>query len=128
MLTYPCYVGIAITRRTPSTMTDSALEREMYFQIKAAGLPEPMLQFRPLPERRWRCDFTWAADHWLILELEGATWAQGRHTRGAGFEADCVKYNSLTLAGWRVLRATADMVRDGRALALVERALNEADA
>jgi very-short-patch-repair endonuclease len=105
-------------------VTDSVLEQEMYFQIQAAGLPEPLLQFRPVPVRRWRCDFAWVnPEARLILELEGATWAQGRHTRGAGFEADCIKYDELVLAGWRIIRVTSGMVHDGRALTLLERAL-----
>jgi very-short-patch-repair endonuclease len=102
---------------------DSALERDMYFQIQAAGLPEPMLQFLPIEGRRWRCDFAWI-DSKLILEIEGGLYqAVSGHRSASGVIRDIVKYNALTLANWRVLRATADMVRDGRALAMVEEAL-----
>jgi hypothetical protein len=43
--------------------------------------------------------------------------------RGSGSEGDCEKINAATLMGWRVLRVTGAMVRDGRALEYVERAL-----
>ena len=56
-------------------------------------------------------------------EIEGGVYIGGRHVRGPGFEADCIKYAEAMLAGWRVLRVTGPMVYDGRALALVERAL-----
>jgi hypothetical protein len=50
---------------------------------------------------------------------------RGRHVRGRGYEADCEKYSEAALRGWRVLRVTNGMVRDERALALLERALRE---
>ena len=40
----------------------------------------------------------------------------GRHTRGSGFEADCVKYAEAMLLGYRVLRVTPAMIADGRAV------------
>lgn len=61
--------------------------------------------------RRWRFDFAWVRQR-VAVEIEGGAWTQGRHTRGVGFGADCAKYNAATLAGWRVLRFTGDMLRD----------------
>jgi hypothetical protein len=89
--------------------------------IVSAGLPAPVLEFRFAPPRRWRFDFAWPARK-LALEVEGGVWVQGRHTRGRGFEADCTKYNSAGLLGWIVLRVTPAMLKDGRALALLEEA------
>ena len=51
------------------------------------------------------------------VEIEGGTWSGGRHTRGAGYEADCIKYNIATLKGWRVLRFTSGMLGDPDAVA-----------
>jgi very-short-patch-repair endonuclease len=90
--------------------------------IQAAGLPAPIRELRFAPPRRWRFDYAWPARQ-LALEIEGGTWTGGRHVRGKGYEADCEKYNAAALLGWTVLRVTTAMMRDGRALALLERAL-----
>lgn len=100
----------------------SALEDMLILQIHGAGLPEPERELRFAPPRRWRFDLAWP-DRRLACEAEGGVYSGGRHTRGSGFEADCEKYNAATLAGWRVIRVTGKMIDDGRALALVERAL-----
>ena len=65
----------------------------------------PELEFKFHPERRWRFDFAWP-EHKLALEVEGAVWAGGRHTRGSGFVKDMEKYNKAVLLGWRILRTT----------------------
>ncbi|MFD2112037.1 DUF559 domain-containing protein [Thiorhodococcus fuscus] len=104
----------------------SALEETLAWQIRAARLPAPEREFRAVPTRRWRIDFAWPAQR-VALEVEGGIWMQGRHTRPKGFEGDCEKYNEIALQGWRVLRVTGDMVRDGRALRLAERALERCD-
>ncbi len=102
--------------------TDSELEESMALQMRAVGLPEPVREYRFHPPRQWRFDFCWP-DRMLALEVEGATWTKGRHTRGGGFAADCIKYNTAALDGWRVLRVTGEMVESGEALGLVERAV-----
>ena len=70
---------------------------------RAAGLPEPVCEFRFHPTRRWRFDYAWP-DRLLAVEVEGGAWTGGRHTTGAGFVSDMEKYNAATLAGWRILR------------------------
>ena len=94
----------------------------MAFQIRAAKLPEPAREVKFHPTRRWRFDFAWP-DRFIALETEGGTWAGGRHTRGSGFEGDCHKYNAAAILGWRVLRVTATMVKDGTALEQIEQML-----
>jgi very-short-patch-repair endonuclease len=84
-------------------------------------LPTPELEYPFARPRRWRFDLAWPA-HRLAAEVEGGTWVAGRHSRGAGYEADLEKYNEATLLGWRVLRVTTHMVIDGRAIELLERA------
>lgn len=99
----------------------SALEEQMLFQMRAVKIPEPQREFVFAPPRRWRFDFCWP-ERMLAAEVEGGTWAAGRHTRGAGFEGDCEKYSEATIRGWAVLRLTGGMVKDGRAINLIERA------
>ena len=72
--------------------------------------------------RKWRFDFAWP-DIKVALEVEGGTWAGGRHTRGKGYEGDCEKYSEAAILGWCVVRATTNMCQDGRAFDLVERAI-----
>ena len=91
-------------------------------QCRLAGLPVPVTEVRFAPPRRFRFDFAWP-DHQLAAEVDGAIWTGGRHTRGAGVERDCEKYNLALLHGWRVARFSVAMVRDGRALATLSQLL-----
>jgi len=104
----------------------SDAEETLAFQLRAVGIRFER-EVRFAPPRRWRADFAIAQSdderRTLLIEVDGGSWIGGRHTTGAGFEADCEKLNAATLAGYRVLRATPAMVNDGRALALIEKAL-----
>ena len=97
-------------------------ELALAWQLHAAKLGGFALEHRFAPPRRWRFDFAWP-DRKVAVEVEGGTFIAGRHSNGAGFEADCVKYAEAALMGWLVLRVTPHMIEDGRALALIERAL-----
>lgn len=120
-------------------MSKSELEETLLFQIRTLGLPEPEREYRfaarhvglgPGVRRRlreaglkdWRFDFAWQG-RMLVAAVEGGTWVGGRHTRGTGFEGDCEKHNEAILLGWAVLRFTANMVIDGRAVETIGRAL-----
>ena len=106
-------------------MKSSHLETLLESQLALAGVEKPEREWKFHATRRWRFDFAWP-EHFLAVEVEGATWSGGRHTRGSGFAKDAEKYNAAALAGWRVLRFTADMIRKGDALAEIERALGVA--
>lgn len=95
----------------------------LLLQLRALQLPPPQPEFRFHETRRWRFDFAWPAQR-LALEIEGGVYVAGRHSRGAGMEGDMEKYAEALVAGWRVLRVTPRMVRDGRAAAWVGRALD----
>jgi very-short-patch-repair endonuclease len=102
-------------------MTSDA-EIELLRILAMIGVRTPRTEYRFHETRRWRFDLAWPAER-VAVEIEGGRWVGGRHTRGAGFEADMEKYNEAALLGWTVIRVTPGMVRDGRALAYVERAL-----
>ena len=95
----------------------SAGERALAAQLHAAGVPFVQEQVL-IPGRKFRFDFL-LSDTDLIVEVEGGTWAGGRHTTGAGFAKDCEKYNLALEHGYRVLRYTTNMVTDGRAMAQI---------
>lgn len=76
---------------------------------QSSYMPEKEFQFAKEIGRKWRFDRAWP-EHKVAVELEGGVYTQGRHTRGAGFETDCEKYNTATAMGWRVFRLTAGML------------------
>jgi very-short-patch-repair endonuclease len=100
----------------------SALEDRLVAQIRAAGLPTPQREQCLIPGRRFRCDLIWAGPR-LVVEVDGGTYIQGRHSRGSGQAQDAEKHNLLTLLGWRVLRVTTTHVRSGDACCWIAQAL-----
>lgn len=74
------------------------------------------------PKRRWKFDYCWP-DKMIAFELEGGNWTQGRHTRGKGFEGDCEKYSEAAILGWKVIRATPNMMRTGLGYKLLDKAM-----
>lgn len=95
----------------------------MLLHIRADQLPEPTPEFTFARPRKWRFDLAWP-DEKLALEIEGATWANGRHVRGAGYEADCLKYSTAAILGWRVIRVTPKMIDSGLAIDLLKQAFD----
>lgn len=61
------------------------------------------LEYRFCPGRMWRFDYA-NPDRMLAIEIEGAIFGRGRHSRGAGMTGDMEKYNSAELRGWTLLR------------------------
>ena len=92
-------------------MTQSDIERAFltWWRRFASPAPDPVAECRFHPVRRWRFDFAWP-DSRVAVECEGGVWTRGRHTRGAGYEADCEKYNQAAALGWRVFRCTSGML------------------
>lgn len=101
----------------------SELEELLLGQIRQVRMPAPEREYRFARPRQWRFDLAYP-HHTppIAIEVEGGQWVGGRHQRGKGFEDDCEKYAHAALLGWIVLRVTTNMVQDGRALQLIERA------
>lgn len=91
-------------------------------QCVAVGLPAPETEVRFHPVRKWRADYLWREPK-LIVEVDGGVFVAGRHSRGAGVEADMEKFAEAMVLGYRVLRVSTRHVRDGRAVQWVERLL-----
>jgi hypothetical protein len=101
------------------------LETLLWHRMELAGLPEPVKEypFAASLGRRFRADGFIAPD--LLLEVEGGIWATnpGRHNRGSGFQADAEKYNLAAILGYRILRFTERMIRDGTAVEHIRSAM-----
>lgn len=87
----------------------------------AHGLPEPVPEYPFAHPRKWR--FDWLFEGWLALEVQGGLFSAGRHVRGAALLREYEKLNAAQLAGFVVLFTTPDGVKNGKALALVKKAL-----
>jgi very-short-patch-repair endonuclease len=81
-------------------------------ELKQAKLPAPELEHRFHPERKWRFDIAFPEQK-VAVEVHGAVYANGRHTRGHGFEADREKMNEAQIMGWTVLEYSTGQVMDG---------------
>lgn len=94
----------------------------MIAAILAQQHPGMVREFAFHTERKWRFDYAWP-ERKIALEIEGGTWSAGRHTRGKGYENDCIKYSTAAILGWKVIRVTTGMVKDGRAYWLLNEAM-----
>jgi hypothetical protein len=106
---------------------NSNAETLLAVQLEQAGIPFER-EFRFQRGRRFRADFLvseWATSNGgtVLVEVEGGTWIEGRHSRGKGFEADCEKQALAVIAGYRYLRCTSKQVEDGTCLGWIRQAL-----
>jgi hypothetical protein len=101
----------------------AAATRETFYRVlDAAKLPRPEPEWPFHSERKWRFDYAWIGAK-VAVEVEGAVWTGGRHTRGAGFLKDVEKYNAAALLGWTVLRCTPDTLTSRNTQEMLRRAL-----
>ena len=105
----------------PTGETVSHLEDEYLFQIRAAGIPLPRLQYQLVKDRKYRWDFAWP-EMLLCVEINGGTWVKSGHTTGKGLDRDAEKLNLAVLRGYHQFVFTKEMIRDGRALAWTQEA------
>ncbi len=88
------------------------------------GFPEPVREFRFAPPRRWRLDYAFPEQK-IALEQEGGCWVNGRHNRASGFLRDMIKYNTLALMGYRLIRFTPQMLSKGDLFPILEELFRE---
>lgn len=72
----------------------------------------PVTEHRFHPWRRWRWDVA-LLEHRIAIEIDGATWAGGRHTTGRGHQSDAEKRNAGTILGWKCLTYNRAMIERG---------------
>lgn len=88
--------------------TDSKL-----FQLICKNLREDVeFEYRFHPVRRWRFDVAWPKI-FIAVEIDGGTFVQGRHSRGAGQIGDNEKINTAQSLGWKVYRFVPGDIKSG---------------
>jgi very-short-patch-repair endonuclease len=115
--------AVAIRKQGAGGRLVSRLEDEFLMQLRAHKIVGYTMEYRFHSTRRWRFDFAWILKG-VAVEIEGGTWSGGRHTRGDGYEKDCEKYNEAVLMGWKVLRFTSSMIKNGMAIDMTREILN----
>lgn len=94
---------------------------DLKLQIRAGKLPEAIEEHRfgQSIKRLYRFDWAWP-EQGIALEYEGGTWAaMSSHMHPMAYEEDAIKYSLAAGLGWKVIRCTSKMVRDGTALTLL---------
>lgn len=81
-------------------------------------------EFEFHPKRKWRADFHLVGKK-ILVEVEGAIWSGGRHTRGKGYIGDMEKYNSATMMGYQVIRFSTEQVKSGSAIEQIEKMVGD---
>lgn len=110
-------------KRKPSVPRgESPLSVKFRLQLRANKIDDYTLEHKLHPARRWKFDiaFEWAK---IAVEIEGGVFTRGRHTRPMGFMADCEKYNTAALMGWKVLRIHTRTINNGQAIKMLVGAL-----
>lgn len=95
-------------------------EEAFALQIRALKLPTPVREYVFAPPRKYRFDYAWP-DIKMAVEIDGGIWTKGRHTRGKGFEADCLKIALAIQNGWRVYRFSTGQVNKMVAIDFIEK-------
>ena len=75
----------------------------LYWSLFAKNSPTPETEYRFRPNRKSAFDCAWPGKK-IALEIDGGVYTRGRHTRGTGYEKDCLKYNAAALYGWKLFR------------------------
>ena len=130
-------------------MGKSEVEETLLGQLRMAGVPPPLRNYRFAKPRRWELDFVWidrGPDYSRVrcgedcdcqlpnvaVEVDGGLWpsrqedgslAVGRHVRPKGYEEGVRKANEAVRRGYELYRVTPSMVESGEALRVIEEAL-----
>lgn len=100
------------------TSTQSEFIRIISNQFKT----DVVCEYRFHKTRKWRIDY-YLPEYMIAIEVEGAVWTRGRHTRGSGFVKDIEKYNEITAAGIALIRTTPSKLLNQDFIDLIERCI-----
>lgn len=76
-----------------------------------AGVPLPIRQHRPIPSRKFQCDFAWPEIK-LSVEIHGGSFRGGGHNTALGQAKDFEKHNLMAQAGWVTLYFNTQQLKD----------------
>lgn len=65
------------------------------------------------PERKWRSDIAFPSVR-VAIEIDGGTWAYGRHNRASSVLADMEKGNGYAARNWVVFHTPWEWIDGGR--------------
>ena len=71
--------------------------------------------------RRFKADFI--VNNSLVVEVQGGTFSNGRHTRGQGYQNDCTKMAIALQLGLKVLFLTTKSVQNGSGISYIKNIL-----
>ncbi len=108
---------------TPNiTRNKNDLADTLALQLRAMRFPPCEREWLAIEGRRFRCDLAWPhRTPRLYVECDGGEMMQGRHNRAQGMASDCEKQALLVLAGWVGFRFVGSQIKNGFALAILER-------
>ena len=108
-------------RKIPAAKSEGVETLKLH--LRADGIAFTV-EYKFHPKRKWRFDFIILRYlQYIGVEIDGGIWTQGRHSRGAGMESDMKKLNEAAIMGYKVLRFSTGMVKDGTAIETIRRAL-----
>src|SRR5262249_3281144 len=86
--------------KTLASLRGEAKNRAVFLALcKQHRLPQPEVEYRISPDRKFRWDFAWPAQR-VCLEVQGAVWTGGAHGRGSGIIRDQAKANIAAGRSW----------------------------
>ena len=105
-------------------------EDELAIKLKEAKIPHER-QVQAIPGRRFAFDFycsttgmpTFTGKSVLVEVQGGVHMKRGGHSTGTGITRDAEKASLAAVHGYRLVVATTEHVRDGRALMWIKQAL-----
>lgn len=109
-----------LTISVPQPEKVSKLERRFEQQLTDAGISGYQRNYFFLPDRDLELDFTWAPAR-VAVEVQGMA-----HRIKDKFKRDIEKRALAMIAGWRVLEVDGSSIKDGRAIAWLQKLLGAA--
>jgi very-short-patch-repair endonuclease len=99
-------------------------ENDLAMQIRAHKMPEPERQYRFAEPRKFAADFAWPGLR-VLIEVQGGIWMPGggAHSRPMNIERDVEKLQLAAIYGWTLVPVTTKQVKNGEAIAVLERVL-----
>lgn len=104
--------------KLPAARSEGVETLRVHLRVEGIGYTQ---EYKFHPVRKWRYDF--ALSKGILIDVDGAIWTQGHHTRGQGIEDDFEKMNEAALLGWRVLKFSTGQCKSGYAIETIKRAM-----